>query len=154
MNPKRRRLMQRGTAAAGLLACSALLPSASVAADAPGWNDALFKATSLDAIAGLLGLTLRESKAVAIVGPDIAEIGAAVPVGVRSTAAGVDMLGIAVPKNPVALVGLFHLEPGALPKVATRIKMAQSAHVYALARAGNDLLFSKRLIKVTVGGCG
>ncbi len=156
MNPHRRTILQRSAhaGAAGLLAGSGLLPAQALATTAPGWNEALFKATRLDDIARLLGLSLRESPGVGVVGPNIAEIGAAVPVEVQASAAGVDMLGIAVPKNPVALVGLFVLEPGALPKVATRIKMAQSSHVYALARAGNTLLFSRTFIKVTVGGCG
>lgn len=153
MNEYRRHFVQLGAGAASLVA-SVWLPSTVWAADAPGWNSALFKATSLDTIAGLLGLTLRASTEVHVLGPDIAEIGAAVPVGVSSTAAGVDMLGLAVPKNPVALVGLFKLKNGALPKVSTRIKMAQSSHVYALVRVGNTLLFSKKMIKVTVGGCG
>jgi sulfur-oxidizing protein SoxY len=150
MNPQRRHILQLGASAAA----SSLLPANALGADAPGWKPELFKATTLEDIARQLGLTLRESKAVSVDGPNIAEIGAAVPVEVRASAAGVDMLGIAVPKNPVALVGLFYLEPTALPKIATRIKMAQSSDVYALARSGNTLLFSKKLIKVTVGGCG
>ena len=156
MNPHRRTILQLSAhaGATGLLASSGLLPARALASNAPGWNEALFKATRLEDIARLLGLSLRESQGVGVVGPNIAEIGAAVPVEVQASAAGVDMLGIAVPKNPVALVGLFVLEPGALPKVATRIKMAQSSHVYALARVGKELLFSRTFIKVTVGGCG
>lgn len=154
MDTQRRIALRRGVAAAGLITGAGLLPPRSRAANAPGWNPALFKATSLDAIAALLGLELRHSTEVAVDGPDIAEIGAAVPVRIRSTAGGVDLLGIAVPKNPIALVGLFHLQAGALPRVATRIKMAQSSQVYALARSGKTLLFSGKMIKVTVGGCG
>lgn len=150
ISPHRRRLLQLGAS----IAASGLLPATAIGADAPGWNAELFKATRLEDIARLLGLTLRESKEVRVNGPHIAEVGAAVPVEVQASAAGVDMLGIAVPKNPVALVGLFHMESSTLPKVATRIKMAQSSNVYALARVGDTLLYSKKFIKVTVGGCG
>ncbi len=150
MHPHRRQVLQLGASVAAF----GLLPAHALGADAPGWKPELFKATRLEDIARLLGLTLRESKGVSMTGPNIAEIGAAVPVEVQAKAAGADMLGIAVPKNPFALVGLFYLEPGALPKVATRIKMAQSSDVYALARVGDSLLYSKKFIKVTIGGCG
>ncbi len=153
MDIRRRIILRHGLATVGLVVASGLSPPAR-AEDAAGWNPALFKATSLEAIAALLGLELRHSADVLVDSPDIAEIGAAVPVALRSTAKGVDLLGIAVPKNPIALVGLFHLEPGALPRVATRIKMAQSSQVYALARTGRTLLFNAKAVKVTVGGCG
>lgn len=152
MQTRRRRVLQWG--AAGWLLGGPLRAADAVAAEQEAWPAALFKATSLASIASGLGLRLQASGAVQVTGPHIAEIGAAVPVGVACSVPGVDMLGLAVPRNPVALVGLFELEPDALAQVDTRIKMAQSSHVYGLARSGGKLLYARRMIKVTVGGCG
>ncbi len=151
MHARRRRILQiLPCSAAGWLLAAGTRPACA----AQAWPAALFKSTSLEQIAQGLGLRLQASDALQVTGPEIAEIGAAVPVGVSASAPGVDMLGLAVPKNPVALVGLFELEPDALPQVSTRIKMAQSSHVYGLARSGGTLLYARRMIKVTVGGCG
>lgn len=154
--PTRRRQVLQWGAAGWLLAAPpgarGGMPAASGMPDA--WPQALFQATSLQQIARGLGLHLRPSDAVRVTGPDIAEIGAAVPVGVECRTPGVDLLGLAVPRNPVALAGLFELEADALPQVDTRIKMARSSHVYGLARSGGTLLYARKLIKVTVGGCG
>ncbi|MHB1667575.1 MAG: thiosulfate oxidation carrier protein SoxY [Thiomonas sp.] len=156
MNQSRRQVMQLGAGATvvGLAASAGLLPVTAQAADAPGWDPKLFEAKTLDEIAKVLGATATESTDVSIVGPDIAENGAVVPVGIKSTAAGVSMLGIVVQKNPTALVATFSTKDGAEPNFATRIKMAQTSHVYAVAKAGDKLLFSKKEIKVTLGGCG
>ena len=152
MHARRRTVLQWGTAA-GLVGLGLQAPGAQ-AYQPDAWPAGLFKATSLRAIADGLGLRLLRSDAVRVTGPNIAEIGAAVPVGVECASPGVDLLGLAVPKNPVALVGLFELEADAEPQVATRIKMAQSSHVYGLARSGGSLLYARKMIKVTVGGCG
>lgn len=152
MDHTRRQLLQ--FTLGGIAAATWLRAPPARAANAPGWNPALFKATSLEDLARILGLKPQAGDTVKMDAPDIAEIGAAVPVSVLATAPGVTMLGIAVPKNPVALVGLFHLEAGALPHVATRIKMAQSADVYALAQVGDTLLYGRKMVKVTIGGCG
>jgi sulfur-oxidizing protein SoxY len=156
MNQSRRQVMQLGAGAtvAGLAATAGLLPSVAQAADAPGWDPKLFEAHTLDEIAKGMGCTASASSEVSIIGPDIAENGAVVPVGIKSTASGVTMLGIVVEKNPTALVATFKMGEGAVPSVATRIKMAKTADVYAVARVGDKLLYSKKEIKVTLGGCG
>ncbi|MBW4048123.1 MAG: thiosulfate oxidation carrier protein SoxY [Proteobacteria bacterium] len=156
MNQTRRQVMQlsAGATVVGLAASAGLLPVTAQAADAPGWDPKLFEAKSLDEVAKILGATPTESTDVSIVGPDIAENGAVVPVGVKSSAAGTTMVGIVVQKNPTAMVAAFHMKEGAEPNVATRIKMAQTSHVYAVAKAGDKLLYSKKEIKVTLGGCG
>jgi Predicted secreted protein len=156
MNQSRRQVMQLGAGATvvGLAASAGLLPVTAQAADAPGWDPKLFEAKTLDEVAKIMGATATESTDVSIIGPDIAENGAVVPVGIKSTATGVTMLGIVVQKNPTALVASFNTKDGAEPNVATRIKMAQTSHVYAVAKVGDKLLYNKKEIKVTLGGCG
>ncbi len=154
MNQTRRQVMQLGATSVGLAAASGFLPATAMAADAPGWDPKLFEAKSLDEVAQILGVSAAESGDVSIVGPDIAENGAVVPVGVKATAAGATAIGIVVKNNPTALVALFHLKDGAQPGVATRIKMAKTSDVYAVALAGGKLLYATKEIKVTLGGCG
>lgn len=156
MDQTRRQLMQMGASAAalGFAASAGLLPNAAMAADAPGWNAQLFEAKSFADVAKIWGGTPTESADVSIIGPDIAENGAVVPVGVKSNAAGTTALGIVVEKNPTSLVGLFNMTDVSIPNVATRIKMAQTSNVYAVAKVGDKLLYSKKEIKVTLGGCG
>lgn len=154
MNQTRRQVMKIGAGAAVAGAASGLLPVVARAADAPGWNAALFAAKSLDEVAKILGATPTASGDVSIVGPDIAENGAVVPVGVKAAAAGVTMVGFVVANNPTALVAMFNLGDNAEADVATRIKMAKTSDVYAIAQVGDKLLYAKKEIKVTLGGCG
>lgn len=152
MNPTRRQVLQIGASAAALGV--GLLPGVAHAADAPGWNAQLFEAKSFADAAKIWGGTPTESTEVSIIGPDIAENGAVVPVGIKSTAAGATALGIVVEKNPTVMVGVFNLTDASVPNVATRVKMAQTSNVYAVAKVGDKLLFDKKEIKVTLGGCG
>lgn len=156
MNQTRRQVMQigAGAAAVGLATSAGLMPTIAQAADAPGWNATAFGAKSLDDVAKAWGVTPTESSDVQIIGPDIAENGAVVPVGVKSSAAGVTMLAVIVEKNPTSLAAAFNMTDASVPNVATRIKMAQTSNVYACAKVGDKLLFSKKEIKVTLGGCG
>jgi sulfur-oxidizing protein SoxY len=156
MNQTRRQVMQigAGAAAVGIAASAGLMPTIAQAADAPGWNAPLFEAKSFADVAKILGGTPAESTDVQIIGPDIAENGAVVPVGLKSNAAGTTMLAIVVEKNPTSLAASFSMTDASVPNVATRIKMAQTSNVYAVAKVGDKLLFSKKEIKVTLGGCG
>ncbi|MGC9161957.1 MAG: thiosulfate oxidation carrier protein SoxY [Thiomonas sp.] len=156
MKTTRRQAMQigAGVAALGAAASAGLMPQRALAADAPGWNAPLFEAKSFADAAKIWGGTPTESTDVSIIGPDIAENGAVVPVGIKSAAAGATALGIIVEKNPTVLVGVFNLTDATVPNVATRVKMAQTSNVYAVAKVGDKLLFSKKEIKVTLGGCG
>ncbi|MGA8010307.1 MAG: thiosulfate oxidation carrier protein SoxY [Thiomonas sp.] len=156
MNQTRRQVMQigAGAAALGAAATAGLMPNVALAADAPGWNAPLFEAKSFDEAVKIWGGTPTESTDVTIIGPDIAENGAVVPVGVKSSAAGTTALAILVEKNPTAMAAMFNMTDASVPNVAGRIKMAQTCNVYAVAKVGDKLLFSKKEIKVTLGGCG
>jgi sulfur-oxidizing protein SoxY len=96
-----------------------------------------------------------ESKDVTITGPDIAENGAVVPVGCSTSLAGVKRLMILVEKNPNMLCAMFDVSDAVDANFTTRVKMGQSSDVYAVAvTADNKVLFAKKEIKVTLGGCG
>ena len=90
-----------------------------------------------------------------ITGPDIAENGAVVPLGAAATAAGVKRLLVLVEKNPSALAAMFEFTDGVESSVKTRVKMGQSSDVYAVAMMNDGrVLYAKKEVKVTLGGCG
>ncbi len=143
--------LKQSAVVAGLLA-SAGFPQYAHAA----FNKAAFDAKSVqDAVKAAGGGAIAESKDVTITGPDIAENGAVVPLGVSTGLAGVKQLLILVEKNPSALVALFHVSDAVDANFSTRAKMGQSSDVYAVAiMADGKALFAKKEVKVTLGGCG
>lgn len=147
----RRETLQRSAAVAGLLATTGLFPQF-----AHAFNKAAFEAKSVaDAAKAYGGGAITESKDVTLTGPDIAENGAVVPLGVSTTLAGVKHLLILVEKNPNALVAMFNAGPDVESNFQTRAKMGQSSDVYAVAVMNDGrALFAKKEVKVTLGGCG
>jgi sulfur-oxidizing protein SoxY len=144
-------MLQRSLAVAGMLATTGLFPEL-----AHAYNNAAFQAKTVqDAIKALGGSAPVESKDVTISGPDIAENGAVVPLGVKTTLAGVTKLLILVEKNPSTLVAVFNTSDAVESDFATRSKMGQSSDVYAVAlTADGKAFFAKKEVKVTLGGCG
>jgi sulfur-oxidizing protein SoxY len=148
----RREMLSHSAKVAVLLGAAGLLPTAANAA----WPTAAFDAKSVaDAVKALGGGAPAESKDVSLTGPDIAENGAVVPVGAATTLAGVKRILLLVEKNPSVLAAVFEPGDSVEPNVATRVKMAQSSNVYAVAMmADGKVLFAQKEIKVTLGGCG
>ena len=152
MNPTRREMLQRSAAVAGMMASLGLLPQVAMA----DWNKAAFEAKNMADLMKAMGTSApTESKDVTITGPDIAENGAVVPVGCATTLPGVKKLMILVEKNPSMLCASFDVSDAVEANFSTRVKMGQSSDVYAVAvTADNKVLFAKKEIKVTLGGCG
>lgn len=146
----RRDTLKQGSALAGLLALAGY-PQFALA-----FNKNAFEAKTVqDAVKAAGGATLSESKDVLLTGPDIAENGAVVPLGVSTALAGVKDLLILVEKNPNVLVAMFRVSDSIDANFMTRSKMGQSSDVYAVAiMADGRALFSKKEVKVTLGGCG
>jgi len=108
-----------------------------------------------EAVKAFGGGTLTESKDVTITAPDIAENGAVVPLAVSSSLPGVKHLLLLVEKNPSALVSMFNVVDSVETAFSTRAKMGQSSDVYAVAiMTDGKALFTKKEVKVTLGGCG
>ena len=60
-----------------------------------------------------------------------------------------------IEKNPNALAAVFDITDAIEANVSTRVKMAQTSNVYAVAMlADNRVLYAVKEIKVTLGGCG
>jgi sulfur-oxidizing protein SoxY len=148
----RREVLSHSATVAGLLATAGLLPTQAQAA----FNAAAFEAkTMADLMKVLGGSAPAESKDVVITGPDIAENGAVVPVGVSTTLPGAKRLLLLVEKNPSVLAAMFNVTDAVEPSFSTRVKMGQSSNVYAVAMMGDgSVKFAGKEVKVTLGGCG
>ena len=148
----RRQVLSHSARLATLLATAGLLPQAAHAA----YNNAAFESKSMAELVKVLGGSAPvESKDVVLTGPDIAENGAVVPVGVATTLPGVRRLMLLVEKNPSVLSAMFDVSDAVDANFTTRVKMGQSSNVYAVAQmADGRLLFAQKEVKVTLGGCG
>lgn len=156
MNEPARRLVLKQSAGVTVMVLAAsaglLRPGTANAA----WNKAAFDAKGAvnDVVKALGGSAAQESADVVLTGPDIAENGAVVPLGVSSKLPKTEMMALLVEKNPNALAGMFMMTPETEPAVSTRVKMAQTSDVFALVKADGKYYFAKKEVKVTLGGCG
>ncbi|MFM7341736.1 MAG: thiosulfate oxidation carrier protein SoxY [Betaproteobacteria bacterium] len=146
----RRETLKQGAVLVGLLAAAGY-PQYALA-----FNKNAFEAKTVqEAIRAVGGSALVESKEVTLTGPDIAENGAVVPLGVSTNLSGVRDLLILVEKNPNVLVAMFKVNDAIDASFMTRAKMGQSSDVFAVAIMNDGrALFSKKEVKVTLGGCG
>ena len=154
MNNQRRNVLKSGSGAALLtvLAAAGIITPGMALAD---WNKAAFDAKSMaDTLKAIGAGTPADSKDVQVTGPDIAENGAVVPVGVSSTLPNITMVAILIEKNPNALSAVFNLPEGTEANVQIRVKMGQTSNVYALVKSDGKFFMATKEIKVTLGGCG
>ena len=151
----RREMMSRSATVAAMLATIGMLPAVTQA-QTGGYNTAAFSAKTMpDLMKALGGAAPVESKDVTVTGPDIAENGAVVPVGASASLPGVKRLLVLVEKNPAMLAAIFDVSDAVDANVSTRVKMGQSSDVYAVAMMNDGkVLFAKKEVKVTLGGCG
>ena len=154
MQGERREFLQF-TSLVSALAAAGLLGAEEALAQQASWNKAAFETKSLaDTVKALGGGAVAESKDITITGPDIAENGAVVPVGVASKVPGTQAVYILVEKNPNMLAAGFNIPAGTEANVSTRIKMGESSNVIGLVKANNRFFMASKEVKVTLGGCG
>jgi sulfur-oxidizing protein SoxY len=148
----RREVLARSAKVAGLMAAAGLLPGVARAE----WSAGAFEAKNMAELMKALGAGApAESKDVTITGPDIAENGAVVPLGASTGLAGVKRMLILIEKNPAVLAAAFDVTDAVEANFNTRVKMGQSSDVFAVAMMGDGkVLFAKKEVKVTLGGCG
>jgi sulfur-oxidizing protein SoxY len=138
------------------LAAAGLLPSKAALADGNvGWNKAAFDGKNVAETLKALDIEpATASASLVLTVPDIADNGAVVPVQILSRLAGTTRLALMVEKNPSTLAAVFEILPDAIADVATRIKMAQTSNVVAIAVADGKVYSATKEVKVTLGGCG
>lgn len=116
-----------------------------------------FTATGLDDTFAHIGGTPEMHDGIIFSTPDIAENGAVVPVKVEIDTAklpNVEKIYVMVELNPNPLAAMFMVPAGTQPFVETRVKVAQTCNLYAVAEAGGKLYMAAKETKVTLGGCG
>jgi sulfur-oxidizing protein SoxY len=147
----RRETLKQSLAVAGLLGATGLFPGQAFA-----FNKTAFDAKNVnDAVKAFGAGAPVESKDVSLTAPDIAENGAVVPMAVASTLPNLKHLLVLVEKNPSSLVAKFDVTDAVEPNFSTRAKMGQTSDVYAVAiTQDNKAFFTKKEVKVTLGGCG
>jgi sulfur-oxidizing protein SoxY len=150
----RRDMLAHSAQVAALLAGAGMLPS--LAQAQAKYESGAFEAKSIADVVKALGASApAESKDVTLTAPDIAENGAVVPVAVATTLPGVKRLLIMVEKNPTTLSAMFDVNDAIEANFSTRVKMAQSSNVYAVAMTNDGrALYARKEVKVTLGGCG
>jgi sulfur-oxidizing protein SoxY len=150
----RRETLAHSAALAVALITAGVLPKQARAQAA--WNSAAFDAKSVDDVMKALGAAKPvESKDIVLTAPDIAENGAVVPIAASTALPNVRQLVFMIEKNPTTLAGSFEFTDAVETSVGTRVKMAQTSNVYAVALLGDGrTLYAKKEVKVTLGGCG
>jgi sulfur-oxidizing protein SoxY len=91
--------------------------------------------------------------------PELAENGNTVSMAVAvegpTADSHVEEIVIIAPNNPNARVIRFRFSAMSVPEAATRIRLAESQNVIAIAKMSDGMFFSgSKEIKVTIGGCG
>ena len=147
----RRDALKRSFAVVSLMMSAGMLPEL-----AQAFEKSAFDAKNMAEVFKALGLPMpTESKDVGLTAPDIAENGAVVPMTVQTSLPGAKKLLLLVEKNPSPLVAQFMLNPAVDTSFQTRAKMSASCDVYAVAVMDDGkTLFTKKEVKVTLGGCG
>lgn len=141
-----------GWSLVAVLAAAGMLPSQAALAD---WNKSAFDGKTVAETLKALGIEpATASASLVLTVPDIADNGAVVPVQIASRLAGTTRLALMVEKNPNTLTAVFEILPDAVPEVSTRIKMAQTSNVVAIAIAEGKVYSATKEVKVTLGGCG
>ena len=147
----RRDALKRSFAVVSLMMGAGMLPEL-----AQAFEKSAFDSKNMAEVFKALGLPMpTESKDVTLTAPDIAENGAVVPMTVQTSLSGAKKLLLLVEKNPSPLVAQFMLNPAVEASFQTRAKMSASCDVYAVAVMDDGkTLFTKKEVKVTLGGCG
>ena len=152
MNSLRRTFLKSAGTLAAAFAAGLLDP---VAVFASTWNKIAFSAKTLpEAMSDAGYANAEESTDILLKVPDIAEDGSIVPVEATSHIPGTTSMAFFVEKNPNPLVADFAFSNGAVPYMATHIKMAKTAVVKVAVRAGGKVYTAGKEVKVTLGGCG
>lgn len=152
----KRRSFLKGTVASSMLGVAAsaglLTPQSILAA----WPKAAFEAKNVDdGMEAVLGSSdVTESGGINIKAPDIAENGAVVPITISTSISDVESIAIFIEKNPVPLASSYDLGPTAEGFISCRVKMGKTSDLIAVVKSEGKLYSAKKMIKVTIGGCG
>ena len=119
------------------------------------WNKRAFEATKFSNAANDLAIKNEiPSQDIDINAPDRAENGAIVQVEINSRIPNTESIAIFVEHNPTTLIGHFTFANGALPRLVTRIKMAETSDVKVVVKASDQYFTAAKNVVVLENGCG
>ncbi len=120
------------------------------------WPATPFSESGLDQTLKLIanGKPIVESDKINLDIPEIAENGALVPFTVTSSLSDVRSISIVVEQNPVPLIIQTQFTPDLELFMSARLKIANSSFVFAVAEGEKVCYSVKKIVKVTIGGCG
>lgn len=108
---------------------------------------------AMESINAFTGGAAAADGGIDLVAPEIAENGNTVPISV--SAPGAVSIMIVSEGNPNPGVATFHFGAGAESAAATRIRLAGTQNLVAVAKmADGSFVKAARAVKVTIGGCG
>lgn len=151
VNNSRRRLIGKLAVAAGGVFVGRL----AWAVDVPGWPAKAF--SQIDETAALKAVipgVPEVSPQVLVLGPNIVEDGAVVPVTVQTHLPDVKRISLFVPANPLPLAAIFDIPQGTEPFVSARLKLKATSDVIAVVETAHGIYQGQQNVKVTRGGCG
>lgn len=151
MLTNRRDVLKRSALIAGLM-----LESLGYMKNAGAYQQKAFDAKSVLELYKSLGLGMpTESKLITLTTPEIAENGAVVQVAANTSFANISRWIFMVEKNPVPLISIFNITEDITPAITLRCKFAQTSDLIAVAQLSDGKVFyTKKEVKVTLGGCG
>jgi sulfur-oxidizing protein SoxY len=150
-----RRQSLRQSARLAALLCASGFAQFSELANAAVNKPAFDTRSVAEAVKAMGGSALAASNEVTLAAPDIAENGAVVRLSAGTNLPGVKQLLVLVEKNPFALVAAFQITEFIEPQFTLNVKMNETSDVYVVAVLANGrALFTKREVRVTLGGCG
>lgn len=106
-----------------------------------------------EAIKQLFGTNEATEGKISLKAPDIAENGAVIPISFK-TKLPATQIAVFQSSNPEATVAVFDVHKNSIPNYSIRIKMQKTGYVTVVAKADGKLYKTKKLVKVTIGGCG
>ena len=149
MNQSRRNIL-RGTFSTAMLSVAAaagiLRPSRALASD--------MRYRLHENLRALQRADPAYTNAIWLKAPNIAEDGASVFIEFACALPEVDSLFVFVDKNPQPLAAAFQIAPEVVPALEMRVKVAQTAHVWVVARSAGKFYKTAKSVTVTAGGCG
>ncbi len=115
-----------------------------------------FEGKSLAQVAKALGAkSVTASADVRLNTLDYAENGAAVPIEMAASLAGIEQIVLFVEKNPTPLVAVFKPKEAVDAALTVNTKMAHTTMVYAMVILSDGrALYSKKEVNVVLGSCG
>jgi sulfur-oxidizing protein SoxY len=128
----------------------------------PGLNAARADAAATDkSLMDFTGGKMPQMGRITLNAPEIAENGNTVPITVSvdsemTEASYVESVTLLADGNPNPAVATFHFSPmSGEASATTRMRLAKTQNVVAVAKMSDGSVFmDKKLVKVTIGGCG